>query len=56
MSTTLWGNEEDGASQALSPHILCMMTLHDYVTAEITYSTVHAHHEVLAWTQSTFVI
>ena len=28
----------------------------DYVTAEVTYSTAYAHHEVLAWTQATFVI
>ena len=25
------------------------MTLHDYVTAETTYSTAHALHEVLTW-------
>ena len=28
----------------------------DYVTAEISYSTVHVHHKVLAWPQATFVL
>ena len=29
------------------------MTLHSYVTAEITYSTAHARLEVLAWSRAT---
>ena len=28
------------------------MTLHGYVTAEVTYNTVHVHHKVLAWSQA----
>lgn len=29
---------------------------HDHVTAEITYSTAHARHEVLAWPWAAFVL
>ena len=36
-------------SHALLPHVLQVMTLHGYITAEITYSTVPVHHKVLAW-------
>ena len=32
------------------------MTLHGYVTAEITYTTVHACHDVLIWPWTTFVL
>ena len=32
------------------------MTLHGYVTAEVTYSTVHGHHDVLSWPGATFVL
>ena len=40
-------------SHALLPHVLYAMTLPSYVTAEITDSTVHVPHEVLAWLQAT---
>jgi len=42
---------QDGAGQAvsahvLSPHVLEIMTLHSYVTAEAIYNTVHVHHDL----------
>lgn len=40
-------------SHALLPHVLWTMTLHGYVTGEITCSTVHAHPKVLAWSWAT---
>ena len=40
-------------SHALLPHVLWTMTLHGYVTGEITCSTVHAHPKVLAWSRAT---
>ena len=36
-------------SGSLAPHFIKK----DYVTAEIIYITVHAHHEELAWSQAT---
>ena len=36
------------AGHALSPHVLWTMTLQGCVAADITYTTVHAHHELLA--------
>ena len=35
-------------SDSLTPHFVN----NDYVTAEIIYSTAHAHHEVLDWSQA----
>ena len=32
------------------------MTLHGCVTAEITYTTVHACKDVLTWPRATFVL
>ena len=32
------------------------MTLHDYVTAEMTYSTAHVRHEVCTWSQATHLV
>ena len=32
------------------------MTLQGYITAEVTYSTVHAHHKVFAWSCATLVM
>ena len=32
------------------------MTLHGYVTAEITYTTVHACNDILTWPRTTFVL
>ena len=37
---------------ALAPHFVD----NDYVTAEITYSTVHACHKVLAWSRMCVVM
>lgn len=31
------------------------MTLHGYVMAEIIHSTVHMHHDIIAWPRATFV-
>ena len=36
-------------SASLAPRFV-----NDYVTAEITYSTVHARHEVLTWPRAAF--
>ena len=35
---------------------LAPLFVNDCVTAEITYSTAHACHEVLAWPLATFVL
>ena len=46
-------------SGSLAPWPLALATHfvnNDYVTAEITYSTAHAHHKVLAWPQATLVL
>ena len=40
-------------SHALLSHVLEIMLFPGYVMAEITYSTVHACHKVLAWWQVT---
>ena len=34
------------------PMLSCPLTLHSCVTAEITYRTAHARHEVIAWSQA----
>ena len=61
--TQLWGNStyQDGVSRALwpyvllsSPHILWTMTLHGYITAEVTYRIAHAHQDVLSCPEATF--
>ena len=36
------------------PSSLAPRFVNDYVIAEITYSTVHARHEVLAWPRAAF--
>lgn len=62
-SWRVWGNYQDGASQALPPHALtpsypmfCKQWLHGCVTAEITYSAECVCHEVLAWSRATCAI
>ena len=41
-------------SHALLPHVSSQtVTLEGYVTAQITYSTEHTHHKVLAWSWAT---
>ena len=43
----MWGEQvtQDGVVSSLTPRFVN----NGYVTAEVTYSTVQAHHEVLAW-------
>lgn len=41
-------------SHALLPYVLFQtMILGGYVTAQITYSTGHTHHKLLAWSWAT---
>ena len=43
-----WSGSLAPCPLALAPHFVN----NDYITAEITYSTAHAHREVLAWPQA----
>ena len=43
---------QDGVVSSLTPRFV----INDYVTAEVTYSTVHGHHDVLSWPGATFVL
>ena len=45
LAKMVWSGSLDPQPLALAP---CFVD-NDYVTAEITYSTAQAHHEVLAW-------
>ena len=52
MPPCLWG-ERKLAKIACSGSLAPPFVDNDYVTAEITYSTVHPHQEVLAWSRAT---
>ena len=46
-------------SGSLNPYSLALAFCfinNDHVTAEITYSTAHARHEVLTWPRATFAL
>ena len=53
-------NEPRWCAQALSLHILLLsphiLQIHGFVTAEVTYSTAHVHHDAPTWPQATFVL